>query len=460
MLTGGYALVCSNLKIKVALERFGKIAYDSIKDELVQLFIKKRALVPMLLREVTRANLYFPILSSHMFLREKYNAIGDFEKIKARLVADRSTQDREDFDDEEISSPTACLESIFNMLKLVAVEKRHLLILDVGGAYLNAKIDNPVYMFIAPDLANILLNICPHFRKFKDEKGRVLVQIDKAMYGLVQSAKLWYNTITGVLERNGFAPNPMGPCVWNKIIDGNQTSIVIYVDDLAISSKPKDDVHATMELIKKEFVDVKVKESKEMSYLGMNLRVTNDGFEVDMINYIEEILKEFEGVHEYTHPADEKLFVNEGAKGPSKDVKKFHKVVAKLLFLCKRGRPDIALPVHYLCTRVKNPTDLDDQKLARVVGFMKGTLRDVRKISSEPFDRVKAYIDAAHAAHEDGYGHSGGVIMVGGNAVECITRKQKCVARDSTEAEMVALEGLVFGKMNGIKVRDTKWTYL
>jgi len=113
MLTRGYGLACSNLRVKVALERFGKVAYDSIKEELVQLFIKKRALVPMMLREVTREN---SILRSHMFLREKYNAVGVFEKIKARLVADGSTQDREDFDDEEISSPTACLESIFNML--------------------------------------------------------------------------------------------------------------------------------------------------------------------------------------------------------------------------------------------------------------------------------------------------------------------------------------------------------
>ena len=32
--------------------------------------------------------------------------------------------------------------------------------------------------------------------------------------------------------------------------------------------------------------------------------------------------------------------------------------------------------------------------------------------------------------------------MVGGTAVDTITRKQKCVARDSTEAELVALEAL------------------
>jgi len=51
--------------------------------------------------------------------------------MKARLVADGSTQDRDSY--EEISSPTASLESIFNVLKLCANEKRHMLILDVGG---------------------------------------------------------------------------------------------------------------------------------------------------------------------------------------------------------------------------------------------------------------------------------------------------------------------------------------
>ena len=215
------------------------------------------------------------------------------------------------------------------------------------------------------------------------------------------------------------------------------------MDDLAISSENEEDVHSAMELIKKAFIEVKVKESHEMSYLGMNLKITDDGVEVDMVNYIEEILKEFEGVHEYTHPADDKLFVIGENGQPSNNARCFHRIVAKLLFLCMRGRPDIALPVHYLCTRVNNPTAIDDQKLKRIVGFMKSTLKHSRKIDSKPFDRVEAYIDAAHAVHEDGFGRSGGVIMVGGTTVECITRKQKCVARDSTEAEMVALEAIV-----------------
>ena len=103
------------------------------------------------------------------------------------------------------------------------------------------------------------------------------------------------------------------------------------------------------------------------------------------------------------------------------------------------------MPAHYLCTstRVKNPTVDDEQKLKRIVGHMKLTLGNTRKIDSKPFKRIEAYIDAAHACHPAGFGHSGGVIVAGGTTLECITRKQKCASRDSTEAELVALKALV-----------------
>jgi hypothetical protein len=39
----------------------------------------------------------------------------------------------------------------------------------------------------------------------------------------------------------------------------------------------------------------------------------------------------------------------------------FHHNVAKLLFLCKRARPDIQTVIAFLCTRVKEP-DVDDKK--------------------------------------------------------------------------------------------------
>ena len=53
--------------------------------------------------------------------------------------------------------------------------------------------------------------------------------------------------------------------------------------------------------------------------------------------------------------------------------------------------------------------------------------------------RCVAYIDASFSAHPDGKSHSGAVILVGGVAVYFGSRKQKCVSKSPTEAELVAL---------------------
>ena len=41
----------------------------------------------------------------------------------------------------------------------------------------------------------------------------------------------------------------------------------------------------------------------------------------------------------------------------------FHHMVAKLLFICKRGRPGIQTAVAFLCTQVKEPDEDDYKKL-------------------------------------------------------------------------------------------------
>ena len=61
----------------------------------------------------------------------------------------------------------------------------------------------------------------------------------------------------------------------------------------------------------------------------------------------------------------------------------FHSVVAKLLYISKRGRPDIEVAVAFLCRRVSKSTEEDWLKLKRILGFLKGTIDDVRIIGAE-----------------------------------------------------------------------------
>jgi hypothetical protein len=72
-------------------------------------------------------------------------------------------------------------------------------------------------------------------------------------------------------------------------------------------------------------------------------------------------------------PAANHLFVvnEDGEKLDEETAQLFHHFVAKLLFLCKRARPDTQTAVAFLYTRVKAPDRDDYKKLARVMKYLR-----------------------------------------------------------------------------------------
>jgi len=109
---------------------FGDEATEACKQELIQLFVEKEALVPVKWESLSQDE-RMKVVRSHMFLHEKYED-GSFVKIKARLVADSCMQDRTVYNDH--SSPMSKTKSVMMCLKLAARYNWDLLKLDVGGA--------------------------------------------------------------------------------------------------------------------------------------------------------------------------------------------------------------------------------------------------------------------------------------------------------------------------------------
>ncbi len=132
--------------------------------------------------------------------------------------------------------------------------------------------------------------------------------------------------------------------------------------------------------------------------MGMTIIKHSNGYEISMDSYIEDVLKMYgERVKEFMTPAKQQLFVvNRNAK-PLVEKEKFHSIVAKLLYLGKGSRPDILLPVQFLCTHVKSPTINDKTKLDRVLGYLKITKHWTHTFDDSAFDRVVTYIDASFA---------------------------------------------------------------
>jgi hypothetical protein len=115
-------------------------------------------------------------------------------------------------------------------------------------------------------------------------------------------------------------------------------------------------------------------------------------------------------------------------------------MVAKLLYLAKRVRPDILTTISFLATRVKEPTFQDSIKLNRVCRDIRSTKEKciVLKASGD----VVAYVDASHAIHsKDGKSHTGVYVTLGEGPIFVRSTKQSStvMTKSSTEAEIVAL---------------------
>ena len=100
-----------------------------------------------------------------------------------------------------------------------------------------------------------------------------------------------------------------------------------------------------------------INRGKKHVFLGMDIsfHVNGDGTAtIKMKEYIKEAISDFgeDITRNAATPAKRDLFeIDEESEELSDDKQEiFHKVVAKLLYVSKRGRMDILLPIAFLCT--------------------------------------------------------------------------------------------------------------
>jgi hypothetical protein len=215
--------------------------------------------------------------------------------------------------------------------------------------------------------------------------------------------------------------------------------LILYVDDILLFASCAE-IDRVQRFMEKEFKWITVIKGNVQSYLGMNIEVSNHKVSIDMSYYTQQLLLEFGKVPDYSIPAIKECFycaVSVELDLESK--KKFHTLVAKLLYLAKRARPDILTATSFLCTRVTKPTKADQKKLLRVIGYLKKTVNYKYTIAPTKPLKIIAYINAAFATHEDSKSHSGVAIFVAGVLVYVTSKKQQCVTKRPTESELVAL---------------------
>ena len=435
--------------VRKGLRIFGEAGVDAVLKELTQLYdrevIRPRSKDEMTDEEREAALQYL------MFLKQKRDGT-----VKGRGCADGRKQ-RPYTTKEEASSPTVATESVMLSCTIDAKEERDVGVVDLPAAFMQVGMEGErtVHMKLEGKMAELMVRIDPKmYRKYiQMENGRMVlyVELEKALYGTLTGAFLFWKKLSKQLVKWGFVLNPYDSCVANKMINGKQCTILWHVDDLKISHVDPKVVDDVIELLKSEFgkeAPLTVSRGKVHEYLGMTIDFSVQGkVKFTMIDYIENMITELPANMSGTvrSPASSHLFdVNDDAEKLSTELSDFfHHIVAKLLFLCKRARPDIQTAVAFLCTRVKEP-DVDDyKKLGRTMMYLRGTVKMPLTLEADECNIVKWWVDASFAVHPDMRSHTGGVMMLGKGAIYGTSTRQKINTKSSTEAELVGVNDIL-----------------
>jgi len=427
-----------HISVKEGLKKYKGKALESILKELTQL-VEKKVFSGVHWNSLNHRQRR-KIIRSSMFLKEKFDANGLFQKLKSRLVALGNEQDKSIY--EDISSPTAATQTVFIIAAIAAAESRHAVTLDIGGAYLNADMIEEVLMLISKELADILVKSNPQFKPYQREDGTIIVRLDKALYGCVESGKLWNMKITKQLISMGYKQNAYEECVFNRTENGVQCTIVLFVDDLKITCVDKSMIDNDVKILKECFQEITVHEGDNHSYLGMNFDYSERfRVKVTMKGYIDDMMSQYNVEGYATSPAAETLFqIDE--ESPALDAEQlavFHSRVAKVLYLAKRVRIDCLCATIFLATRILNGTQQDWDKLDRLLRYINATREIGMVLEGSNIATIYAYVDASFGVHYDMKSHTGSLISLGKGAIHAKSNKQRLMTKSSTESELVGL---------------------
>ena len=401
--------------LKTGLKHFGDRGETAVAKELNQ-FNMLNTFVPLDAETLTYEQRR-SALASLIFLTEKRN--GD---VKARACANGAPQ-RQHIAKEETTSPTVSNEANCTLAAIAAHENRFVGTMDLPGAFLHADNDSFVVMKMTGKLAELMVKTAPNiYRKYviEDSSGKPIlyIQLQKALYGMLKSALLFYRKLVSDLTHMGFTLNPYDPCVANKTVNGKQLTVSWHVDDLTMSCADEQPIHDVIAALKQIYGhNLKEHVGSVHEYLGMTFDYSKPGsVEISMDKYIANIIDSFPeniaGVS--ATPATDKLFQvrDDDRPLPEEQAVMFHHVTAQLLFASTRVRRDIQTTVAFLMTRVKNPGEDDWGKLKRVLKYLNGTRHLHLKLTVDSLSSIHWYVDGSHQIHNDCRGHTGALMTL------------------------------------------------
>ncbi|GJS60332.1 uncharacterized mitochondrial protein-like protein [Tanacetum coccineum] len=150
--------------------------------------------------------------------------------------------------------------------------------MDVKSAFLYGNIEEEVYVCQPPGFED------------PDFTDRVY-KVEKALYGLHQAPRAWYETLSTYLLDNGFQRGKIDKTLFIKRHKGDILLVQVYVDDIIFGSTKKELCIAFEKLMHEKF---QMSSMGELTFfLGLQVKQKKDGIFISQDKYVAEILKKF-----------------------------------------------------------------------------------------------------------------------------------------------------------------------
>ena len=131
------------------------------------------------------------LTSSDIFKGKTKNGI--LTEVKVRIAAHGNRQREDSYG--QTSSPTVDSTSVNILLSLAKFYKATLSTADVPAAYLHSDLDEEIYMRFSKKMSAIIVSARPELAVYLDDKGHLLCQLLKSLYGLKQAGANWSNEL-------------------------------------------------------------------------------------------------------------------------------------------------------------------------------------------------------------------------------------------------------------------------
>ena len=366
-----------------------------------------------------------PLITSKWIFKTKYHSDGSIERHKARLVA-RGFQQTPGLDYTETYSPVIKPCTIRLVLTLAAHHNWDVQQIDINNAFLHGELKETVYM--------------NQPQGFEDKQFPTHVcKLHKAIYGLRQAPRAWFDRLRTSLLRSGFINSKADTSLFFKRHHSKLLLILVYVDDILITG---DDPALVHQLIKDLHFEFALKSLGSVNYfLGFEVFRNSTGIYLHQRKYVLDLLQS-------THMLDSKpqdtpmcpsvkLSLDSGV--PLEDPTPYRRIVGALQYLTMT-RPDISFAVNKLSQYLKSPTTQHWSACKRVLRYLAGTSSLGLCFTRGVPLLLETFTDADWAGNiDDRRSTSGYLVFYGGNLISWSSKKQQVVARSSTESEYRSL---------------------